>query len=356
MKAVRIYGEKDIRVEDVTIDDPKDDKVQVRVKYCGICGSDLHAYLEGWGLPTQPHPITGKTVPITLGHEFSGEVVKVGKDVDTLKIGDNVAIEPLIACGECENCRKGDYNFCNKAVAADGAGNFLGFSQDGGFAEFANVQGVFAHKLPEGMDPELGAVAEPTAVVYEAVKRSGLREGQNVAVMGAGPIGLLMALLAKISGANHVYIVDVSEVRLNKAKELGIENTINPNEADVNDVIRKDLPNGVDITFECAGVQATFNTALKVTKRTGVLQVVALFGKDVSMNMTDDVIMQGINITTTLCYNNSFPAVLGIINNHPETFRKIITKEIGLDQAVDEGIKALAEDKSQVKILVSPDL
>ena len=151
-------------------------------------------------------------------------------------------------------------------------------------------------------------------------------------------------------------MVEVAEVRLKKAKERGIENTINRNEDEANDVIRKDMPNGVDITFECAGVQATFNTALKVTKRTGVLQVVALFGKDVSMNMTDDVIMQGINITTTLCYNNSFPAVLGIINNHPETFRKIITKEIGLDQAVDEGIKALAEDKSQVKILVSPDL
>lgn len=356
MKAVRIYGEKDIRVEDVAIEDPRDDEVQVKVKYCGICGSDLHAYLEGWGLPTVPHPLTGKTVPITLGHEFSGEVVKIGKDVTNLKLGDNVAIEPLIACGKCENCRKGDYNFCNNAVGPDGSGNFLGFSQDGGFAEFATVQGVFAHKLPEGMDPKLGAVAEPTAVVYEAVKKSGLQEGQDVAVMGAGPIGLLMALLAKISGANNIYIVDVSEVRLEKAKELGIEKTLNPKEVDVNDAIRKELPNGVDITFECAGAQATFDTALKVTKRTGVLQVVALFGQDVSMNMTDAVIMQGIDIITTLCYNNSFPAVLGIINNNQEDFRKIITKEIGLDQAVDEGIKSLSEDKSQVKILVSPDL
>ena len=356
MKAVRIYGEKDVRVEDVAIADPKDDEVQVKVAYCGICGSDLHAYLEGWGLPTVPNPLTGNTLPITLGHEFSGEVAKVGKDVDNLQIGDKVAIEPLIACGKCENCRKGDYNFCNNAVGPDGSGNFLGFSQDGGFAEFANVQGVFAHKLPEGLGLEIGAVAEPTAVVYEAVKRSQLREGQDVAIMGAGPIGLLMALLAKISGANHFYIVDVSEVRLKKAQELGIKNTLNPKEVDVVEAIHKELPNGVDITYECAGAQATFDTALKVTKRTGILQVVALFGKDVSMNMTDDVIMQGINIVTTLCYNNSFPAVLGIINNNQADFKKIITKEIGLDQALDEGIKALAEDKSQVKILVSPNL
>lgn len=356
MKAVRIYGEKDIRVENVDIADPKDNEVQLKVKYCGICGSDLHAYLEGWGLPTHPHPLTGKTVPIVLGHEFSGEVVKIGREVHDFHIGDQVAVEPLIACGLCENCRSGHYNFCNRAVAKDGAGNFLGFSQDGGFAEYANVQEVFTHKLPNGMDPKLGALAEPTAVVYEALKKSHLREGQNVAIMGAGPIGLLMAVLAKIAGASKVYIADVSEVRLNKAQELGIKDVLNPKEVDVNEEIRKDLPNGVDIAYECAGVQQTFDTALKITKRTGILQVVALFGKPLSMNITDNVIMQGIDIITTLCYTNSFPAVLGIINNNKETFAKIVTKEIGLDQAVSQGIKTLAEDKSQVKILVSPDL
>lgn len=356
MKAVRIYGEKDIRVEDVDIPEPKDDQVQLKVKYCGICGSDLHAYLEGWGLPTVPYPLTGKTVPITLGHEFSGEVVKVGKDVDGLQVGDHVAVEPLLACGKCENCRAGNYNFCNRAVSTDGAGNFLGFSEDGGMAQYANVQGVFAHKLPEDMSFELGALAEPTAVVYEAVKKSHLREGQNVAVMGAGPIGLLQALLAKIAGANKVYIVDVSKVRLEKAKELGLKHALDPTQVDVEKEIKKDLPNGVDITFECAGVQATFDTALKITKRTGTLQVVALYGKPLTMNMTDDLIMQVLDIITTLCYNNSFPNVLGIIDNHKDLFKKIVTKKVSLDDALDQGIKALATDKSQVKILIDPAL
>ncbi|WP_439425359.1 2,3-butanediol dehydrogenase [Oenococcus alcoholitolerans] len=355
MKAARIYGAKDIRIEDVDIPDPEDDQVQIKVKYCGICGSDLHAYLQGWGLPKEPHPITGRTLPITLGHEFSGQVVKLGKNVSNLKIGDKVAIEPVIACGECENCRKGQYNLCIKAQAKDGAGNFLGFSQDGGFAEYANVKSVFAHKLPAGMNYEIGALAEPTAVVYEALKRSRLRAGQDVAIMGAGPIGLLMALLARIAGANHIFIVDLSEVRLHKAEELGFINTINPGKEDAAETIKGVLPNGVDIAYEAAGVQATFDTALKVTKRGGTLQIVALFGRPITFDMTKDLIMQGINIITTICYNNSFPQVLGILNNNKDLFDKIITKKISLDQLVDQGIKEISADKQQVKILVSAE-
>lgn len=356
MKAVRIYGEKDIRVEDVSIDDPKDDQVQIRVKFCGICGSDLHAYLEGWGLPTTPYPLTGKTVPITLGHEFSGEVVKVGAKVTDLKVGDAIVVEPLIACGECENCRSGNYNFCNRAVASDGAGNFLGFSQDGGMAEYANIDDVFAHKLPQGLDFDLGAICEPTSVGYEALKKCHLRAGQSVAVMGAGPIGLVTALLARIAGASRVFISDVSEVRLQKARDLGFTDIINPTKEDPVEVVRGVYPNGVDVTFECAGVQATFDTALKTTKRTGILQVVALYGSNVTVNMTDDIIMQGIDIIGTLCYNNSFDTVLEIINNNRDQFKQLITKKIGLDAALEDGIKALSSDKAQVKIMISPDL
>ncbi|WEV67294.1 2,3-butanediol dehydrogenase [Bifidobacterium sp. ESL0769] len=354
MKAVRIYGQGDVRVEDIAIDEPKPDQVQIKVKACGICGSDLHAYTSGWGLPTHPHPLTGKMVPVTFGHEFSGEVVKVGSAVTDLKIGDPVAVEPLFACGKCPACREGNYNFCYKVQADDGAGNFLGFSDDGGMAEYANIDDVFAHKLPEGMDYELGALCEPVSVVYEAIKRSGLREGNTVAIMGAGPIGLLAAVLARIAGANEVYISDVAEVRLAKARELGFTDVLNPAKQDVKAEIQKKCPNGVDIAFECAGVQATFDTALSVTKRTGKLQLVAL-SKPLTVNFTDDVIMQGIDITTTLAYENSFPTVIGIINAHQDQFKPVITKRVGLDDAI-EGVKALASDKEQVKIMIEPGL
>ena len=356
MKSVRIYGEHDIRVEDVPVRSPAPDQVRIKVKFCGICGSDLHAYLQGWGLPTQPYPLTGRMPPIILGHEFSGQITDVGSAVSGLNVGDRVAVEPLLACGSCSNCRAGRYNFCDRAKAPDGAGNFLGFSEDGGMAEYANVAAAFAHPLPAGVDYDLGALAEPTAVAYEGLKRCGLRAGQTAAVMGAGPIGLLTAMLARIAGANRVFLSDVSETRLAKARELGFTDVLNPAKVDVSAAVHRTCPEGVDVAFEAAGVQSTLNTALQVVRRAGTVLIVALFGRPVTLNLTDDVIMQGIDLLTTLCYNNSFPAVLGIIANHPDEFRSLITRKIGLDGALDQGIKALASDKSQVKIMISPEL
>ncbi|MBN7274459.1 alcohol dehydrogenase catalytic domain-containing protein [Ligilactobacillus pobuzihii] len=354
MKAARIYGKQDIRIEDVDIPEPKENEVQVKVKFVGICGSDIHMYAEGLSLPYEKNPLTGKTVPIIEGHEFSGQVVKVGKNVHDVKVDDRIAIEPILACGHCRNCLKGMYNYCLHAVGPDGSGNFIGVSGDGGMAEYANVEAKFAHKLPDEMGFDLGALVEPTAVAYEGIKRSGLIEGQTVAVMGAGPIGLCTAVLAKIAGATKVYISDVSEVRLEKAREIGIENTLNPTKDDVVEKIHADLPEGVDITFECAGVQQTFDTAAQITTATGLIQVDALFGKTIELDI-NNAIMQGHNIHTTLGYENCFPTVINIINSNQETFQKMITKKISLDDTV-EGIKSLQEDKSQVKVMISPEL
>lgn len=354
MKAARIYGKQDIRIEDVEIPEPKDDQVQIKIKFVGICGSDIHMYAEGLSLPYEKNPLTGKTVPIIEGHEFSGQIVKVGQDVKNVKVGDRIAVEPILACGHCRNCMKGLYNYCLNAVGPDGSGNFIGVSGDGGMAEYANVEAKFAHKLPDEMGFDLGALAEPTAVAYEGIKRSGLIEGQTVAVMGAGPIGLCTAILAKIAGATKVYISDVSDVRLAKAKEVGIENTLNPTKDDVVKKIHEDLPDGVDISFECAGVQATFDTAAQITTATGVIQVDALFGKSIDLDI-NGAIMKGHNIHTTLGYENAFPIVIQIINSNQETFKKMITKKIPLNETV-EGIKSLQNDKSQVKVMISPEM
>lgn len=352
MKAVRIYGAKDIRVEDIDIADPKPDQVQIKIKYCGICGSDLHAYTDGAGLPMKSHPVTGRKVPITLGHEFSGEVAQIGSAVNNFQVGDRVVVEPGIACGKCANCRAGKYNLCLNMHVEDGA-NCLGFSDDGGMAEFANINSTFVYKLPDTLDLKTGALTEPTAVAYEAIKKSGLIAGQTVAIMGAGPIGLLTGLLAKTMNSTQVFISDISEERLAKAQELGLK-TLNPSKVDVNEEIRKEVPDGVDITFECAGAQPTLDTAFQITRRGGIIQIVAIFGKPATIKLSFATV-QGLNINTVFGYNNSFPQVIGMINNHQNLFKKLITNELGFDQAI-EGIKSLATDKSQVKIMISPEL
>lgn len=336
MKAVRVYGAKDVRLENIDIPEPQDDQVQIKVKFCGICGSDLHEYTEGLALPTAKHPISGKSLPITMGHEFSGEVVKVGNNVTDLKIGDGVAVEPLIACGYCDNCRAGKYNLCENAIGDDGSSNFLGFSDDGGYAEYANVRDFFAHKMPKDMSYELGAVTEPTTVAYEAIKKSGFRLGQTVAVMGAGPIGLLTATLAKLGGATKVYITDVSPERLQKAKELGLTDVLNSEKTDVVKQIKSEVPGGVDIVYDAAGIQATFDTAIRVAKKAGKVMLIALFGKPITVDVTNRLIMQGLDVVTTLGYNNDYPTVLRIIDANQDTFNKIVTKKIPLERAIDD--------------------
>ncbi len=353
MKAARIYGKQDLRIEDVDIPELKDDEVQIKVKYVGICGSDIHMYQEGSGIPYKKHPLTGKTVPITEGHEFSGEIVKVGKDIDKFSVGDHVCVEPIIACGKCEFCRKGLYNYCTRGVGPDGALQFLGFSDDGAMAEYVNAKDIHTFKLPEGLDYDLGALVEPTTVTYQGVRDSGLIAGQTVAVFGAGPIGLLTALVARIAGATKVYIADLAEVRLAKAKELGFTDVINSGKEDFVKRIFAENPTGVDVVFECAGAQPTLNQAVQIVKPAGVLEIIALFNGDYKINIAT-LQNKGAQFRTIMGYANAFPQTIGIINEHRDLFKKLITKKIGLDEA-EEGIKSLMDDKSQVKVLISPE-
>lgn len=153
MKAALWYGAKDIRVENIPEPTVKDDGVKIKVKWCGICGSDLHEYTMGpIFIPVKtPHPITGETAPVVMGHEFSGEVVEVGRNVTNVKPGDRVVVEPLIVCGECPACKAGHYNLCEK----------LGFhglmGGGGGFSEYTTFPARFVHKIPDNLSYEKAA-------------------------------------------------------------------------------------------------------------------------------------------------------------------------------------------------------
>ncbi|UQS82066.1 alcohol dehydrogenase catalytic domain-containing protein [Bombilactobacillus folatiphilus] len=354
MKAARIYGKQDLRIEDVELKDPKADQVQIKVKDIGICGSDIHMYQEGTGIPYKKHPLTGKTVPVTEGHEFSGEVVKIGQDVKDIAVGDHVCVEPIIACGKCEFCRKGLYNYCEKGVGPDGSLQFIGFSDDGAMAEYVNVKDMYTYKLPDGMDYELGALVEPTVVTYQAVRDSGLTAGQSVVVLGAGPIGLLTALVAKYAGATTIYIADLAQNRLDKAKELGFTDVVNSGEVNLIDNVHEKFPQGVDVVFECAGAQPTLNQAVQLVAPAGVLEIEALFNGNYTLDITT-LQNKGARVYTMMGYANGFPQTIGIINQHRDTFKKLITKRISLDDA-EEGIKSLMTDKTQVKVMISPEL
>lgn len=187
MKALRFHGKGDLRLEEIAVPSCGAGQVKVAPKFCGICGSDLHEYLGGANLipkDGEPHAITGETLPIVMGHEFSGVVEEVGEGVTKVKKGDHVAIYPLISDGDCNSCELGLDNCCDK-------NGFVGLSGwGGGMAEFLVVPERLVEPLLPNVSLELGALVEPLAVGWHAVVISPFKETDTVLVLGGGPIGL----------------------------------------------------------------------------------------------------------------------------------------------------------------------
>lgn len=192
MRAAVWHGRHDIRVEDVPLPaEPPPGWVQIRVHWCGICGSDLHEYLAGpVFIPVEaPHPLTGLKDQCILGHEFSGEIVRLGNGVTSFAVGQAVAADACQHCGTCYYCRHGLYNICENLA-------FTGLMNNGAFAEYVNVPANLLYALPAGFPSEAGALIEPLAVGMHAVKKAGSLLGQNVVVVGAGTIGLCTIMCA----------------------------------------------------------------------------------------------------------------------------------------------------------------
>lgn len=352
MKAARYFAPKDVRVVDLDTPDPRPGEVIVKVAYNGICGSDLHAYVDGASTPQSgPHPLSGHQNPTTLGHEFSGTVTALGDGVTTLSVGQNVAIEPIFSCGECEQCSKGQPQYCERGFGPDLSAASLGLSADGGLGEYVAVSARKAHPLPDTLDLDLAALTEPTAVVFQALARSGFTAGNDIAIFGAGPIGLMLGVVARISGAGRIFITDVVEDRLAKARELGFTDVFNTADTNPTEFIRGILPSGVDVAYDCAGVQPTLDAALSVTKNNGTLMAVAIFGQPVTLPLVL-LTAKGITLKTALAYANVFPQVIAMIDRNQEQFRPLITHVAALDDVVEEGFERLLSGKSDVKVLV----
>lgn len=350
MKAARIYGAKDVRVEEVELKEVGAKDVKIEVAWTGICGSDLHAYTNPEGLlPTEEvHPLSNRKMPLTLGHEFSGTVVEVGSEVTNFKVGDRICVEPNLRCETCKECKEGNYHLCRNSGAA-----FIGLSDDGGFAEYCVVDEKHAYKIPDNMTLEQAALVEPTAVTHRGVEVAGVKAGDKVLVTGAGPIGLLTALCARAAGATTVYVSDISEDRLKLAESFGFVTCLNPTKEDVVERIMEETgQTGVDVAIECAGVQSTFETCLSAVKITGTVCIVAIFGQDPVLP-TFQALVKEAKIVSSLAYAHNYDRVIELIASGQVPAEKIITNKIPLDNIVEDGFELLLKDKKQSKILVS---
>ncbi|MBZ0207196.1 MAG: 2,3-butanediol dehydrogenase [Flavobacteriales bacterium] len=349
MKAARWHAAKDIRVEKAPIPTPTDDQVKIEVKFTGICGSDLHEYTHGPQLiPTKkPYPLNGHMGVTTLGHEFAGVVVGTGKNVTHVKKGDRVVVEPIFRNPESPFITTGEYNLSEPL-------GFVGLTANGAFAKYVVVEDYMVHRMPDKMTFEQGAIVEPAAVAAYAIQQSGMELGDTIFIAGAGPIGLLTVQVAVASGASQIFVSDVSESRLEKAKEVGATHIFDARDKDIPQRIRKMTGHGVDVFIDAAGVQASFDTGISSLRNGGTAILVALFAKSVQHNALDHTLRE-LTIKGTAAYRNIFPEVMALINSGRLPVEKLITSVIALDEIVEKGFEALTKDPSEVKILVDLD-
>lgn len=351
MKAARFYGPGDIRIEDIPEPRVVSGAVKVEVEWCGICGTDLHEYLEGpifAPAAGAPHPLTGETVPITLGHEFAGIVNEIGEGVDDLNVGDRVVVEPYIICGRCDACQQGKYNVCQKLC-------FVGLSgYGGGFSQYVVAQRRWLHPLGD-LGTDVGALVEPLAVAYHAVRLSGAKPGQSALVFGAGPIGLVTTAALRAAGVDQVIVVEPAGVRKAKAPAAGADHVIDPTEADVvAQVAELTKGRGADVSFECAGIDAVLKSAILSTRAGGTCVNVAIWGHEASVAM-NDLVFREINVLGSLAYAGDHPATIEMIASGKVDPFQFITGRIELDDIVKSGFDELINNKEEnIKILVKP--
>lgn len=344
MRAARFYKAKDIRVEEVDVPKLGNTDVKIKVAWAGICGSDLHEYNAGpIIIPGEtPDPLTGRTSPITMGHEFSGVVEEVGADVTKVKIGDKVTVNPLIV-SEKHN---------NKLVDMYQGFQFFGLGDDGGFADYVVIDQKYTVSLASSVSLDVAALTEPMAVAMQAIRESEMEFGDTVAIFGAGPIGLANVIAARAAGAKDIFVFDLSEPRLKKALEVGASYAVNSAETDPATFIKQYYPYGVDRTFEVAGVKPTFDQSIQVTRPRGMVTIVSIFEKAFDFNPMA-LTASGVRISSSLAYEDDiFELTVKMIENGQIDPSPLITEHIELEDIVQEGFEKLQNDKTQAKILV----
>lgn len=259
------------------------DQVKILVKYAGICGSDLHTYEGKYKV----------NAPVTLGHEFAGEVVEIGENVTEVKVGDRVTSETTFyICGECKFCKSQDYNLCSSRKG-------LGTQQDGGFTKYVVARKESIHILPKDVDYLSASITEALACAHHAVAKSNIKKDDVVVVLGPGPIGLLVAQIAKAYEATVIITgLEKDNSRLDKGKELGIDFALDIQHEDVKQTVNE-LTNGygADIVFECTGAPPSVNFGLDLLTKKGQYVQVGIFPTTEVLVDFEKIIQKELTIT-----------------------------------------------------------
>lgn len=261
MKAAVFYGKEDLRIEELDIPTPGADEVLLRVRACGICGTDMHIFDGDEGAAPTP-------AGTVLGHEFAGEVVAIGANVNAVKVGDRVCVDPNKLCNSCDFCREGIGHFCEHMVG-------IGTTVHGGFAEYCCVPQSQVYKFSDAISYEMAAMTEPVACCLHGMDMCDVEQGGTVAVIGGGMIGLLMLQLAKLRGAAKLIMIEPIASKREHAKALGADLVIDPFAEDVQAVLAANGIERIGTVIECVGRTSTVAQAIAIA---GKKSTVMMFG------------------------------------------------------------------------------
>lgn len=318
-------------------------QVLLGVRYCGICGTDVRAYVQGGSIP----------FGTVLGHELCGEVVERGPGLQGHRLGSRVAVNPMPACGHCPACRRGEYTLCPEAVRQE-----IGFSPDfaGGMAEFVRIEHPdhMLIPLPDEVSFEQAALVEPLAVSLHAVKMSGQRIGQTALVCGCGMIGLGIIAFLRHAGAGLIVAVDRVPAKLEVARRLGADLALTAGDpAELVAQVRACTQGqGPDRVFECAGTPATFRLAPELVRKGGQVVLAGFCDQDVPIN-PHTLVMRAVELKAVLGYHDDFGDVVRFLARRPFDPRELITAVVPLEDAAG-GFRRVLEDPQAIRVLLQP--
>ncbi len=332
MRAVYLTEKKVLVEKDIPKPVPKDNEVLIQVKSVGVCGSDVH-YWE--------HGQIGKFVveqPMILGHEMSGVVAGLGKNVANFKVGDRVIVEPGTPCYHCDYCKTGRYNLCPDIVF------YATPPVDGALAEYVVHDSSLVFKIPESLSYDMATLAEPQAVGVAAIRRAGLKMDEKVIIYGAGIIGLCTMFAAQAAGAQSVTLVDVRQDRLDMAKRLGADRVVNAK--------NEQAPEGAyDLAFECSGVPASLADAGRTVKIGGRIVLIGLGGETFISAPIVNFIINEQNLITVFRYANAHPSALNIVEKGSDKLSALITHRYTLDET-EKAINTARYDPTAIKVII----
>lgn len=338
MRQALFSGQGQLQIDDADVPEPKGSDVRIRVEACGICGSDRAIFVGN-------HPIS---TPVVLGHEYVGVVDACGPEVTTLQIGDRVAVDPNIVCGLCAFCRKGLVNLCSKITP-------LGIVLPGGFAEFSLVPEANAYLIPNSLSFEEAALVEPLSCCVRGIHQAGVQLGDVVVVLGAGPMGLLLAQLARLRGAGTVIVIEPDAQRRGLAEEIGADIVLDARELDVQreGVAGATHGLGADVVLEASGHTSAAAGSLELVRSGGTIVWVGVCPQDDRVAVRPfSVNDREVSIRGTNLNPFTFQTSLTLIERGRVRVAELISDEIGLD-----GLRAAIDPAGPAfrgKVLVKP--